>query len=272
MLDVTRAYGLTFHFPGRDTAVGASLAAHGEFARAELDLMSDIARASRRGTLVDVGANIGALALPFAHRFSDWRVLAVEAHRGLSTVLAANAVCNGLGNVEVVNAAAAAAPGLLDFPCTPLSGAGNFGLMAVGMNAPVEQVRALALDEVAPPDTRLVKIDVEGFEPEVLKGAARLLRDVRPAWIFEVSPRRPEVTASCLGTFLEAGYLLHWFYTPFVLPKPLKGDAPFERARGDLNVLAADQGAFGWDLLPVTSAHAPLPTYGEGLRYLRRYG
>jgi FkbM family methyltransferase len=271
MLDVTDAYGLTFNFPLHDTAVGASLRDHGEFARAELDLMLDVARAAGAGTLVDVGANIGALALPFARNMPSWRVVAVEAHRPLCTVLGANTINNRLFNVDVVNAAAGPRPGRIRFPALALSSHGNFGLLRVGMDGPLEHVRMVALDEVAPPDTRLIKLDVEGFEAEVLKGADRLIRTVRPAWIFEVSHKKEDVARSCISLFLAASYRLFWFYTPFVLPCPLKGSAAFDRGKGDLNVLACTGDPFGWDLPPILHAEADWPTYGEALRYLDRY-
>lgn len=41
MLDLTRAYGLNFLFPERDSAVGKCLRDHGEFAPAEVALLSD---------------------------------------------------------------------------------------------------------------------------------------------------------------------------------------------------------------------------------------
>src|SRR4051812_46304360 len=99
MLEVAEAYGLSFFYPRGDHAVGASLRDHGEFARPESDLICDYLAAAAPGTFIDVGANIGAIALPVAARHPAWRVLALEAHRGLAGVLAANAYGARLFNV-----------------------------------------------------------------------------------------------------------------------------------------------------------------------------
>jgi len=66
-LDVTRAYDLDFRFPASDTVVGATLRTFGEFSRVELDVLLHLAP-QPSGVMIDAGANIGSLALPFATR------------------------------------------------------------------------------------------------------------------------------------------------------------------------------------------------------------
>ena len=76
----------------------------------------------------------------------------------------------------------------------PLSATRNFGELRFTTTSEVkEPVLMLPLDELAPSDTRLIKVDVEGFEPEVLKGAQAFLRAARPLGVetetsFTVSP------------------------------------------------------------------------------------
>jgi FkbM family methyltransferase len=188
VLDITRAYNLTFLFPEGDTAVGESLRTYGEFARPEVEFVVDHLRgAAAPGAYVDVGANIGAIALPVAAAGRRTKVIAIEAHRGLAGVLAANALNNQLYNVEVLHAAAGAERGLAEFPSSSLATTTNFGTLGMHLNAdlPTEAVRMCTLDEVAPDDTLFVKLDVEGFESEVLKGASRLIETVRPVWLIE---------------------------------------------------------------------------------------
>jgi FkbM family methyltransferase len=271
MLDSTVAYGLTFLFPTADSAVGASLRNHGEFARTELDFLAEAAQGS--GTLIDVGANIGAIGLPFARLKPDWKVMAVEAHRGLSGVLAANVLNTRLYNVEVIHAAAGAERGLADFPATPLTATTNFG--AIGFNtsgAPMETVRTLTLDDLAPADTRLVKIDVEGFEPEVMKGASELLRRRTAVWLVEATIQNPASAASVIRTFQEAGYSTHWFFAPFATPASPKG-APREASVGDANIVALPPGvANSWRLPPVGAPDERRPGSASAYPYLSRYG
>lgn len=238
MLDVTRAYGLDFLFPVGDTAVGLSLREHGEFARPEVDLICNLAR----GTFVDVGANIGAISLPVAAARPDLKVVAAEAHRGLSGLLAANTYGNHLANVEPHHVAVGRASGVAAFAMRPLRDIGNFGegSLADPAAAPEEPVRMTTLDALAPDDTGFVKVDVEGFEPEVLAGAAVTLADRRPAWLVEVSKSRPAVTAEVQRVLTDAGYRLFWFFSPFSTPRRTKPQFRAQPLRGDLSFLALD--------------------------------
>ena len=76
MLDSTITYGLTFLVPARDRAIGNSLRFYGEFAKPEIDFL--VACAGDSGTLIDVGANLGAITLPFANQRAKWRVIGIE--------------------------------------------------------------------------------------------------------------------------------------------------------------------------------------------------
>lgn len=273
MLDCTLAYGLKFLFPMRDLGVGACLRAYGEFSRVETEFLLQHAPADEEGVLIDVGANIGSVALPFARMRPNWQVLAVEAHRGLAAVLGANALNNELMNVEVYHAAAAAEAGALQFPASKLSSIGNFGQLRVGGGeGELETVRALTLDELAPPSTRLVKLDVEGFEPEVLKGARRLIESRQVIWVSEASVQHPDSAATIIRTFQEAGYGVYWFYVPFATPASPKA-APESPQTGDANIVALPPGMENqWQLTAVGSPTERRPQGGGAYPYLKRYG
>jgi FkbM family methyltransferase len=276
VLDVTVAYGLTLAYPAKDTVVGWYLRTFGEFARPELDLLTDyMAHFPEPGTYVDVGANIGAICLPLAHRFPAWRVVAIEAHRGLSGVLAANALNNRLENVDWHNAAAGAAAGLVRFPSASLNGRTNFGAMSSRMNdsAVTEDVRACALDDVAPADTRLVKVDVEGFEVEVLRGSSRLLKDIKPVWLLEAK-RKDRDAASAVVEILRAnGYRVFMMFAPFATPNHFKPSRIKPPETGDFNFLALPPGAPNlWDLPEVGDVTVDWPLGEAAYPYLARYG
>jgi FkbM family methyltransferase len=275
MLDMTVAYGLRFLYPQGDTAVGRSLRDYGEFARPELDLIGDYLKTREPGTFIDVGANIGAMALPTAARFRKWKVLAFEAHRGLSQVLAANAFNNGLDNVEVTQAAIGDKAGLAQFPSPPLSAVANFGSTGFDTadKTAVETVRMATLDEVAPGDTRFVKVDVEGFEPMVLRGAQRLLRERRPVWLLEANLSMEASRLETLHALLDAGYRVFWFLAPFATVAHRKPNQQSPKFRSDLNFLALSEGdANLWNLTEIGSATAAYPTTANEFSYLTRYG
>lgn len=273
MFDRTIAYGLDFVFPAGDTAIGHSLALSGEFARVIRDFLISQAREDR-GALLDVGANIGAIGLPFAATKRGWQVVAIEAHRGLAGLLAANVANNQLSAVDVLHAAAGAKRCVADFPNPSLFGQANYGTVNFGaVNQPTAPVLMVTLDEVAPPTTRLIKIDVEGYEPEVLKGAQRLLHEVKPIWLVEAASHSPEQNASVAATFLDAGYRLYWFFAPFVTRRPLKGRLPLEPGTGDHNLVALPPGVSNeWDLPVLTTAGEEPPKTTGAFSYLARYG
>jgi FkbM family methyltransferase len=182
MIDQTRANGISFLFPARDSTVGKCLRDHGEFCRAELQFLLD--HAGEPGLLLDVGANVGSIALPFARQRPTWKVLAIEAHRGIAGLLAANAINNRLWNVDALHAAAGPERRLAEFPVPPLDGSRNFGMTGFGTEGvPFETVQMMPLDIVAAKNPCLIKIDVEGFETEVLKGARDLLEARRAIWV-----------------------------------------------------------------------------------------
>lgn len=270
MLDSTIAYGLTFLVPAGDRAIGLSLRLYGEFARPEVDFL--LACAGEPGVFIDVGANVGAISLPFARRRPDWRVISIEAHRGLAGLLTANALNNQLYNVEAIHAAAGPKEGLARFPAPPLDASLNFGGVGFGFDAPKETVRMLTLDDLAPPETRLVKIDVEGFEAQVLDGAGGLIESRRAIWLIEAAGRDREARASTIGRFQAAGYDVHWFYAPFATPASPKGK-PGNPVVGDVNVVATPPGVTPpWPLQRVQDPGESAPPSVAGYDYLLSYG
>lgn len=259
------AYGLELEVPALDTGVGACLRDYGEFARPELDFIV----ASSRSGLIDVGANIGAICLPFARAQPDAAVVAVEAHPGIAALLRANAARNGLPQVQVVEAVAAERSATIDAPVAPLDAPANHGASSLYTKGrPMQRLRAVALDEVAPEGVDFVKVDVEGFEPRVLGGATRLLREVRPTWLVEVSRQRPNTAAEVMERLRAAGYRLHWFFSPFLTRKRPRRLDEHPPLRGDLSVVACD-GPPAWDLRPV---EGDWPDDVADFGYLSDYG
>ncbi|MDB5423358.1 MAG: SAM-dependent methyltransferase [Phenylobacterium sp.] len=268
MLDVAKAYDLDFVFPARDAVIGKSLRDFGEFARPELDALEALLRTGP-GAYVDVGANIGAFAVPIAARNPERRVVAIEANRRVANLLAANAVANRLGNLEVIHAAAGANAGVAGFPVPALDTAMNFGAVGFGLEgSEMENVRVCTLDEVAPADARVVKLDVEGFEADVLAGARQVLLKTRPAWMFEWKPG--QASQAVMTTFREAGYALFWFYSPFVTPRAAGVKA--EKFPGDTNVMALPVGFPRPQNVPEVTDPTQRPGNSGAYGYLKGYG
>ena len=151
-------------------------------------------------TVWDIGANVGLFS--FAAAAKGAQVLAVEADTWLASLLHRSVLLNGLP-VTVVPAAVASVPGITKLSLSDQGRASN-SLQGTG---PSQTVVSITLDWLAeyfaPP--KVLKIDVEGMEYEVLKGAGTLLHRHQPAIFCEVTRNHDSV-----GQLLrEAGYTMY---------------------------------------------------------------
>jgi FkbM family methyltransferase len=271
MLVTAEAYGLRLLVPQNDAIIGACLREHGEFARSEVDLIRACLRSQGPGTIIDVGANLGAICLPLAAELPEWRVIGAEASRVLANVLAANAIGNRLLNVEVMHVALGPRLAVALFDSPPLGTSMNFGVLRVREEPGewTEKVLMRPLDEIAPADTRFVKIDVEGFELQVLRGSNRVLNDLRPGWLIEAHPLRENQVRECLRLFFDAGYRAYFTFAPFVTPGPSAGGGAL---KGDQNLLVLPQEMAApedWGWPEITSPTLPWPMQ-ETVEVLKR--
>jgi FkbM family methyltransferase len=154
-----------------------------------------LARLAPGDVFLDVGANEGWFAVRAAERVGEGRVVAVEPQERLWPVLVRNFLLNGLHNYVLVPQAAGAAEGVADLTLYPSLNTGASSLVpTVRTRARQRQrVDVLPLERMCQIHgirrIRLAKIDVEGYELEVLKGAGPLLgRDIEHI-ILELHPR-----------------------------------------------------------------------------------
>lgn len=154
----------------------------------------------RPGTIVDAGAHEGRLAVAFAG-FPGARVLAFEPFPPSYARLAAAVAQSGL-SIETRTEALGAAPGTAPLEVPVVEGGAveqwaslvkDYGAMATS-DARIETVMrvtvpVLPLDALGLTDVTGMKVDVEGAEEEVLRGAADTLRRCRPALSVEIEER-----------------------------------------------------------------------------------
>jgi FkbM family methyltransferase len=158
----------------------------------------------------DIGANCGVFAMAAAGLGAQ--VLAVEPDPFLADALLRARAANPGLRVEVMAAAVSEARGITTLQFASGGRAANaleafagthvpFGASAGRMLTPT--VRLDDLLGISAPT--LVKLDVEGAELLALRGASRLLAEVRPTLIVEVDSSQWEEVGHLLS---QAGYLL----------------------------------------------------------------
>lgn len=174
--------------------------------------------------VLDIGANIGAHTLHLAQLVgSAGRVLAFEptdfAFRKLRRNLDLNPSL--ASRVEAIHCFLTAndethVPNAI-YSSWPLAKEAGLHAKHLGREMRTESAQARSLDsllsERADRKVHLVKLDVDGFECDVLRGATSMLRDTRPIFIMELSPyvleERGTSLDELLSYFLPNGYAFY---------------------------------------------------------------
>ena len=218
-----------------DSYISRSLLTYGEWTEDETELLAQVLRPG--DTVIDAGANIGALTVPFARAVGPaGSVCAFEPQPGIFRLLAANTVINGLANVRLFHAACGAAAGALTLDEHDFAAPANYGALSLehlssGTATLRRSVPVLTLDAAFQGDAlRLIKIDVEGAETSVLRGAAALIARFRPA--LYVENEFPERSPELLAAVQSLGYDAYWHLARLFRPDNFRGEA--ENIFGDI--------------------------------------
>jgi FkbM family methyltransferase len=132
--------------------------------------------------VIDVGANVGYYLLMIKSIVGDAGVVCFEPEPANLVELRRNVARNFLVNVHIVNAAVGADSRRVGFT------RGINGRIAMEDQADIT-VETVALDSVVRESVDFVKIDVEGYEAQVLLGAERVITQYQPTLFVEVHPR-----------------------------------------------------------------------------------
>ncbi len=208
------------------------------------------ARHSALGTIVDVGAHDGLLALPLS-RLAGTRLLAFEPLPAAFARLTAafRAAHGGVvpAHVDLRPEALGAAPGMLTLSVPVLDGAAQEQWASLAKDyagfASVEttrhEVAVITLDSLGLTNLTHLKLDAEGFEEEVLAGAAATLTRCRAVLSLEVEERhRAGATRDVPALLTRLGYET-WFWLDGAM-RPL---AEFDAAT--MQVASPDPAVFG---------------------------
>jgi len=171
-------------------------------------------------TVFDVGANAGFYTLVFSRLVGEGGcVIAFEPDSDNMRLLRKHITLNKLENVSVVQAAVSDASVLAGFSLT----GGAIGRLEKKSSYLVPTLRLdelLADGNLPPPD--VIKMDVEGAEVLVLRGAKDFIEKNTCSWI--VALHGDVEKYGCLSIFSEAGYILQDLQGDAIDPKDFVSD------------------------------------------------
>jgi FkbM family methyltransferase len=244
-------YGRMF-YPKHDQYVGRSFRDYGEFSEGEVEIFKHFVQ---RGAIVlDLGANIGAHTVPLAQLAgSGGVVVAFEPQPVLHQILCANLAVNSIPNVLTYAMALGNNQGTCTIPILDYTEPHNFGGVSMDMVTEGELVTLTTLDTYGLSRVDFIKMDVEGFESQVLEGAAATIDRCRP--VMYVENDRKEKSAELIQRLFDMGYRLWWHTPPLFNPNNFKCN-PENAFPGicSINMLAIHRDQpFETDLRPITT-------------------
>ncbi|MBU1374498.1 MAG: FkbM family methyltransferase [Alphaproteobacteria bacterium] len=193
-----------------DVYITRSLEVYGEYCPGEWLLLKQLIRPGM--TVVEVGANIGAHSVDMARACAPGPFYAFEPQPRIFQILCANLALNDIGNALAYPEGCGETEGEAVVPPMNYAGRGNFGGVSLQpTEAPGVKVRVRPLDALDLATCGLLKIDVEGFEPQVLRGARETIARCRP--VIYIENDREAQQQEVISLIAGMGYHLYW-HTP----------------------------------------------------------
>jgi len=172
-------YSKKFNYYSTDEVIGRSLELYGEYGQDEVNFLISIL--NQFSIVYDIGANIGYHTTAFASVAR--KVYAFEPNPHNYALLTMNTMDKK--NVRLLNCAVGEKIGTINCSDYDPSIPGNFGMMHVGGDGADTPVVMLSIDEMNLQKPDVIKIDVEGAEYGVFKGAIRTITKYQPVLYYE---------------------------------------------------------------------------------------
>lgn len=216
-----------------DQFVSRAIKTYGEYCHAEVDILKLFL--DKDSLFIDVGVNIGYHSLAI-HKETGCSVVGFEPQPKHFAVAAEN--CKDLP-IQLFNAALGSRNKTINITDVNLDIEGNYGETKQEEESEIE-AQCITLDSLNVPKISGMKVDVEGFEYEVFKGAEKTINKYRPVILYEAL----NLDWTNAYDFLDhKGYKQYWlacYNTPMkdtYIPKDPNNDPGF-RDGGVTNILA----------------------------------
>jgi FkbM family methyltransferase len=205
--------------------ISNSIRTSGGFDQELITFMNAKLRDIPNGTVLDIGANLGSSVVPLAKHNPQLSFVSFEPQKFIYYQLCANILMNQLNNVDARNMAVGTRSGELTVPVTDVTNATNIGRWSIsdldkstigGDTQLTHKVDVITIDSLGITDLKFLKIDVEGFELDVLRGATDTLRNNNyPPFTFECweSNEHAEQRQELFNFIHGLGYLIHRLFT-----------------------------------------------------------
>jgi FkbM family methyltransferase len=170
----------------------------------DLHVLSEgILRDKKDGVVLDIGANLGSYCIPLAKKHPHIKFEAFEPQRIVNYQLCANIIINGLENVNSYEVGLSDKEEAIELVMPDYTVEGNIGAFSIdkevrdneyecSSKGVTDELQLTTLDALGYENVKLLKIDVEGHELEVLKGGTETLKaNNYPPIIFEAWTWKP---------------------------------------------------------------------------------
>jgi FkbM family methyltransferase len=197
----------TFTVFDEDELVGLSLVTYGEYSEGEVEVFRKVLKPG--DVAIDVGANIGALTIPMAKLVADehglGHVYAFEPSGANYSLLMHNIDQNGLGSkVIVIPHAASDKRGKLKVD----KQSALHAYSRRDINEGEFEVECSTIDDLQLSSCKLIKIDVDGHELEVLNGAVETIKRCKP--IIYIENEIDQKREALVAWFIDHSYRCFW--------------------------------------------------------------
>lgn len=183
---------------------------HGIYEDYILDLIAT--HLPQNGVFFDIGANIGHHSLfAAAHLENKGTVYAFEPVPNLYAQFRKSAELNKFSNIQIYNYACGNSENIQSIAVNNKN-LGQSSLIEMESAQKSISIQVKKLDDVFPniPVINVMKIDVEGFEYEVLLGASNVIAKTKPAIILEYSPCLYDTFDSAVSTNILDYLFVHY--------------------------------------------------------------
>jgi FkbM family methyltransferase len=155
------------------------------------------------GLVLDIGANLGTFCVPLARKIPKLKFHAFEPQRIINYQLCANVIINSLGNVYTYELALSNKEVDVELDMPDYTKETNIGAFSIDTEVrkneyecatvnTTDKIQLCPLDLLVFSNVKLIKIDVEGHELEVLQGGLETIKaNNYPPIIFEAWTWKP---------------------------------------------------------------------------------